>query len=130
MTYHDLPRALLAHWGFTAVSVFFGFVLGVAFGILLSRRPRLSDVYKRQNGGWALGCRIDGGQAEYVRVPYADQGLNVIPDGEMCIRDSKNGRADVTFGRWAARNVIIRASAVKFGLAKGKPCGIICSGKQ
>ncbi|MFR5704641.1 MAG: alcohol dehydrogenase catalytic domain-containing protein [Faecalibacterium prausnitzii] len=33
------------------------------------------------NGGWALGCRIDGGQAEYVRVPYADQGLNKIPDG-------------------------------------------------
>ena len=29
---------------------------------------------------WALGCRIDGGQAEYVRVPYADQGLNKIPD--------------------------------------------------
>ena len=33
------------------------------------------------NGGWALGCRIDGGQAEYVRVPYADQGLDRIPDG-------------------------------------------------
>lgn len=32
-----------------------------------------------KNGGWALGCRIDGGQTEYVRVPYADQGLNVIP---------------------------------------------------
>ena len=32
------------------------------------------------NGGWALGCRIDGGQAEYVRVPYADQGLTPIPD--------------------------------------------------
>ena len=31
-------------------------------------------------GGWALGCRMDGGQAEYVRVPYADQGLNKIPD--------------------------------------------------
>ena len=31
-------------------------------------------------GGWALGCRIDGGQAEYVRVPYADQGLTKIPD--------------------------------------------------
>lgn len=30
--------------------------------------------------GWALGCRIDGGQAEYVRVPYADRGLNRIPD--------------------------------------------------
>ena len=22
-----------------------------------------------EQGGWALGCRIDGGQAEYVRVP-------------------------------------------------------------
>ena len=32
------------------------------------------------NGGWALGCRIDGGQAEFVRVPYADHGLNKIPD--------------------------------------------------
>ena len=33
------------------------------------------------DGGWALGCRIDGGQAEFVRVPFADQGLNKIPDG-------------------------------------------------
>lgn len=32
------------------------------------------------HGGWALGCRIDGGQAEFVRVPYADQGLNKITD--------------------------------------------------
>lgn len=32
------------------------------------------------NGGWALGCRIDGGQAEYVRVPLANQGLNKIPN--------------------------------------------------
>lgn len=32
-------------------------------------------------GGWALGCRIDGGQAEYVRVPFADNGLVRIPDG-------------------------------------------------
>lgn len=32
-------------------------------------------------GGWALGCRIDGGQAAYVRVPLANQGLNRIPEG-------------------------------------------------
>ena len=35
-----------------------------------------------ENGGWALGCRIDGGQAEYVRVPFADQGLNKIPESQ------------------------------------------------
>ena len=28
-----------------------------------------------KKGGWAVGCRIDGGQAGYVRVPYANQGL-------------------------------------------------------
>lgn len=33
-----------------------------------------------ENGGWELGCRIDGCQAEYVRVPFADMGLTLIPD--------------------------------------------------
>lgn len=33
------------------------------------------------DGGWALGCRIDGGQAEYVRVPHADCALTKIPEG-------------------------------------------------
>ncbi len=32
------------------------------------------------NGGWALGCRIDGGQTEFVRVPFADNVLTKIPD--------------------------------------------------
>lgn len=32
------------------------------------------------SGGWKLGCRIDGGQTEYVRVPYAENGLTPIPD--------------------------------------------------
>ena len=27
-----------------------------------------------------LGCQIDGGQAEYARIPHADQGLTRIPD--------------------------------------------------
>lgn len=34
-----------------------------------------------ERGGWELGCRIDGCQAEYVRVPYASTSLNRIPDG-------------------------------------------------
>ena len=45
-----------------------------------------------ENGGWALGCRIDGGQAEYVRVPFADQGLNKIPDGVTDRRGIAGGR--------------------------------------
>lgn len=32
-----------------------------------------------EHGGWELGCKIDGGQAEYVRVPYADNGLTKLP---------------------------------------------------
>jgi alcohol dehydrogenase len=32
-------------------------------------------------GGWILGNRIDGTQAEFVRIPYADTSLFRIPDG-------------------------------------------------
>ena len=32
-------------------------------------------------GGWILGNTIDGTQAEYVRIPYADTSLYPIPDG-------------------------------------------------
>ncbi len=32
-------------------------------------------------GGWVLGRTIDGTQAEYVRVPYADTSTYRIPDG-------------------------------------------------
>lgn len=34
-----------------------------------------------EQGGWLLGCRIDGCQAEYVRVPFADQCLYPLPHG-------------------------------------------------
>lgn len=54
------------------------------------------------HGGWALGCRIDGGQTEYVRVPLAEQGLNRIPD---CVSDEQAlfvGDVLAT-GFWAAR---------------------------
>ncbi|MFZ5673203.1 MAG: zinc-dependent alcohol dehydrogenase family protein [Pseudomonadota bacterium] len=33
------------------------------------------------NGGWILGNRIDGTQAEYVRIPHADTSLYPIPEG-------------------------------------------------
>lgn len=54
------------------------------------------------NGGWALGCRIDGGQAEYVRVPFADQGLNRIPDDVTDEQALFTGDLLAT-GFWAAR---------------------------
>lgn len=54
------------------------------------------------NGGWALGCRIDGGQAEYVRVPYADCGLTPIPDGVSDEQALFAGDILAT-GFWAAR---------------------------
>ena len=54
------------------------------------------------NGGWAVGCRIDGGQAEYVRVPYADRGLNRIPDSVNDEQALFVGDVLAT-GFWAAR---------------------------
>lgn len=55
-----------------------------------------------KNGGWALGCRIDGGQAEFVRVPYADRGLNRIPDSVTDEEALFVGDVLAT-GFWAAR---------------------------
>ena len=54
------------------------------------------------NGGWALGCRIDGGQAAYVRVPMANQGLNKIPDTVTDEQALFVGDILAT-GYWAAR---------------------------
>jgi len=54
------------------------------------------------DGGWALGCRIDGGQTELVRVPFADNGLTRIPD---CVSDEQAlfvGDILAT-GYWAAK---------------------------
>ena len=54
------------------------------------------------HGGWALGCRIDGGQTEYVRVPLASQGLNRIPDAVTDEQALFVGDVLAT-GFWAAR---------------------------
>ncbi len=54
------------------------------------------------NGGWALGCRIDGGQTEFVRVPFADNGLTKIPDNVSDEQALFVGDILAT-GFWAAR---------------------------
>lgn len=54
------------------------------------------------HGGWALGCRINGGQTEYVRVPLATQGLNRIPDSVSDEQALFVGDVLAT-GYWAAR---------------------------
>ena len=54
------------------------------------------------DGGWALGCRIDGGLAEYVRVPHADTGLDIIPEGVTDEQALFTGDILAT-GYWAAK---------------------------
>lgn len=53
------------------------------------------------HGGWELGCRIDGGQAEYARIPMADQGLTLIPEDVTDEAALFNGDILAT-GYWAA----------------------------
>lgn len=35
----------------------------------------------RNDGGWIMGYMIDGTQAEYVRTPFADNSLYLLPEG-------------------------------------------------
>lgn len=52
-------------------------------------------------GGWELGCRMDGCQAEFVRVPFAEQTCSVIPDG-VADEDALFLGDIVATGQWGA----------------------------
>ena len=79
------------------------------------------------NGGWALGCRIDGGQAEYVRVPYADQGLNCIPDAVSDEQALFVGDVLAT-GFWAARisEITEKDTVLIIGAGPTGICTLLC----
>ena len=79
------------------------------------------------DGGWALGCRIDGGQAEYVRVPYADQGLDRIPDTVSDEQALFVGDVLAT-GFWAARISEIGAEDTVLIIGAGPTgiCTLLC----
>jgi len=79
------------------------------------------------DGGWALGCRIDGGQAEYVRVPHADQGLNKIPDNVTDEQALFVGDILAT-GFWAARISEIKSEDTVLIIGAGPTgiCTLLC----
>ena len=80
-----------------------------------------------KEGGWALGCRIDGGQTEYVRVPYADQGLNRIPDNVSDEQALFVGDILAT-GFWAARISEIKEQDTVLIIGAGPTgiCTLLC----
>lgn len=80
------------------------------------------------DGGWALGCRIDGGQAEYVRVPYADQGLSRIPDTVSDEQALFVGDILAT-GFWAARisEITPEDTVLIIGAGPTGICTLLCA---
>lgn len=80
------------------------------------------------DGGWALGCRIDGGQAEYVRVPYADQGLTRIPDNVTDEQALFVGDVLAT-GFWAARisEITVEDTVLLIGAGPTGICTLLCT---
>lgn len=80
------------------------------------------------DGGWALGCRIDGGQAAYVRVPHASQGLTPIPDGVSDVQALLTGDVLAT-GLWAARIAEIAPGDTVLIIGAGPTglCTLLCA---
>lgn len=80
------------------------------------------------DGGWALGCRIDGGQAEYVRVPHADQGLSRIPDSVSDEQALFVGDILAT-GFWAARisEITPEDTVLIIGAGPTGICSLLCT---
>ncbi|MBE6588457.1 MAG: alcohol dehydrogenase [Ruminococcaceae bacterium] len=81
-----------------------------------------------KNGGWALGCRIDGGQAEYVRVPLADRGLNKIPDTVSDRQALLVGDVLAT-GYWAAKisEITKEDTVLIIGAGPTGICTLLCT---
>lgn len=79
------------------------------------------------HGGWALGCRIDGGQTEYVRVPLAEQGLNRIPDSVSDEQALFVGDVLAT-GFWATRIIEITEDDTVLIIGAGPTgiCTLLC----
>lgn len=80
------------------------------------------------HGGWALGCRIDGGQTEYVRVPQATQGLTRIPDGVSDEQALFVGDVLAT-GFWAARisEITEEDTVLIIGAGPTGVCTLLCA---
>lgn len=78
-------------------------------------------------GGWSLGCRIDGGQAEYVRIPYADQGLNRIPDHVTYEQALFTGDL-LSTGYWGARisEITEKDTVAVIGAGPTGLCTLMC----
>lgn len=82
-----------------------------------------------EDGGWVLGCRIDGGQAEYARIPYADNGLSKIPgsvsdEGALLVGDV------LSTGYWAAEIAELRPAETVAVIGAGPTglCTAMCAG--
>ena len=80
------------------------------------------------HGGWALGCRIDGGQTEYVRVPYATTGLNRIPDSVSDEQALFVGDILAT-GFWATRisEITEEDTVLIIGAGPTGVCSLLCT---
>lgn len=79
------------------------------------------------HGGWALGCRIDGGQTQYVRVPLATQGLCRIPDSVSDEQALLVGDVLAT-GFWAARisDITPEDTVLIIGAGPTGICTLLC----
>ena len=75
-----------------------------------------------------MGCRIDGGQTEYVRVPLANQGLNHIPNSVTDEQALLVGDVLAT-GFWAARisEITDEDTVLIIGAGPTGICTLLCA---
>lgn len=91
-------------------------------------RHRFVNNCTSPDGGWALGCRIDGGLAQYVRVPHADNGLNIIPstvDDEQALFVGDI----LSTGFWAVKisEIAERDTVLIIGAGPTGVCAMLCA---
>ncbi|MBE7703452.1 MAG: alcohol dehydrogenase [Cyanobacteria bacterium SIG28] len=77
-----------------------------------------------EKGGWEIGCRIDGCQTEYVRVPYAENALDKLPENVSDLNALFVGDVLAT-GYFGAEMCEIEADDIIAVIGSG-PVGMCC----
>ena len=83
---------------------------------------------KCTNGGWLLGYSIDGCQAEFVRIPFADRALTLVPHG-VSLKDAVLAGDIGASGYQAALNAKIKEgdSVIVTGSGPAATMAMMCA---
>ena len=78
----EVPKPVILKPTDALIRILKSTICGTDLGILKGKTPSVQKgTIHCEDGGWLLANIINGTQAEYVRIPHADNSLHHVPEG-------------------------------------------------